>query len=57
MGLLMDVIVPSLKGQTVSSTGGLYNATLAASSASAVAASIPFAYRPFFGYVFFYIKF
>ncbi|PWA91015.1 hypothetical protein CTI12_AA095280 [Artemisia annua] len=50
MGLLMDVIVPSLKGQMVSSTGGcLCSATLAASSASAMAVSIPFAYRPFFG--------
>ena len=52
-GSLMDVIVknnPSFNGQMVSST-------LAASSAAAVAASTPFAYRALFGYVFFYIKF
>ena len=53
MGFLMDVIVPSLKGQMVSSTAGsLFSATLAASPGAAVAASIPFGYRPFCGYEF-----
>ncbi|GJX81108.1 hypothetical protein Tco_0329257 [Tanacetum coccineum] len=43
MGLLMDAIVPSLKGSSIDS-GGLISA---ASSAAAVAASIPFAARPY----------
>ena len=59
-GSLMDVIVknnPSFNGQFVPSTGGLFSATLAASSASAVPAGTPFAYRALFGYVLFYKKF
>ena len=56
-GSLTDVMFKNKNGQFVPSTGGLFSATLAASSASAVPAGTPFAYRALFGYVPFYKKF